>query len=100
MAQAKRVIYSKILESIGGWNMLLNDRPLNNLIILAKNYSQIKLENYWLPKYYKSDLYREIEANSKMRMSDVVRDAVYLRNKSVNAATISQPTTVRLVFVM
>ncbi len=67
--------------------MLLNDRPLNSLILLAKNYSQIKLENYWLPKYFKSGLYKEIEATSKVRLSDVVRDAVYLRKKTLNPST-------------
>jgi hypothetical protein len=61
--------------------MILEDRPPNSLILLAKNYSQIKLENYWLPRYLKSDVYREIESLSKTRMPDVVSDVIYLKNK-------------------
>ncbi len=62
--------------------MLLQDRPQNSLILLAKNYSQIKLENYWLPKYMESDIHKKIEAMSKIRMSDVISDVIYLRKKT------------------
>lgn len=67
---------------MGGWNVILLDTPPAGLIEQTKKYVEMKLENYWLPKYLKSNFYQQIQLNKKTRMRDIVNDVLYLKNKN------------------
>ena len=71
----------KILEKIGGWNVILDDIPPNSLIILAKKYLERKLKTVWLPMYYNSDYCTKSDYATRTQMMDVVDDVLYLKNR-------------------
>jgi hypothetical protein len=48
---------------------------------LAKKHVENKLETYWLPEYFNSDLYKQKIDEKRTRMHDVVEDVLYLKNR-------------------
>jgi hypothetical protein len=71
----------KILEKIGGWNVLLQDVPPNLLIILAKKHIEMKLKLHWLPAFYNSEFSQRFQFNARTQMKHVVDDVLYLKSQ-------------------
>ena len=60
--------------------MLVSDEyPSVNLIRLSKKHIEDKIREYWLPRYLRSDFYKEFKNVSRTKMMDVVDDIVYLK---------------------
>jgi len=49
-----------MMKSIGGWGKIFPDRPDNDLIIGAANFTRDRLENKWLPMFLASEQFAEL----------------------------------------
>jgi hypothetical protein len=73
---------NRILENNGGWSVMLQDLLPIGLILEIRQHLLNKLNKFWLPHFYQSELYRNYHETLKTRVKDVFDDVLNLKYKA------------------